>query len=339
VARGGAKPWRPRVGLPRTARGVNTSGLASIRSFASDPPLAVPEPVEQFASGAGDPPIEAERELVQVVVQVLRAHGALVGSEQPSLQRGDHQMDAREQFQGGFLPSCQNSHVVSIPLGLQPPVTLPPISMNHAARLDRVFDEPMQALTGGVRNPPHANSPDPAPIFLCGNDNQCLRLGTPAKHPFLRASRIGFIHLHSPRQPIPSRTNHRPAELVQPCLCRLVTPQAQDPLHPQSAGPYLGAGHRPDRPESQDQRLVGVLEDRPSRHRDLVLARHTLEQKLPDRPSPTPAASRTDEPLRPSQPEEIVSTGLLCPKPSFQLSNGAGIIFHGDQHSLPVGPT
>jgi hypothetical protein len=77
---------------------------------------------------------------------------------------------------------------------------------------------------------------------------------------------------------------------------------------------------------------VGVLEDRPSRHRDLVLARHTLEQNLPDRPSPTPAAPGTDEPSRPSQPEEIVSTSLLCAKPSFHLSNGAGIIFHGALH-------
>ena len=48
------------------------------------------EPVEEQAAVIRAATVEAERELVQVVIELLRANGALVGTEQPALQqRGD----------------------------------------------------------------------------------------------------------------------------------------------------------------------------------------------------------------------------------------------------------
>ena len=45
---------------------------------------------EELASTLGSPAIEAERELVQIVVEVLVADRSLVGSNQPPFEQGDH---------------------------------------------------------------------------------------------------------------------------------------------------------------------------------------------------------------------------------------------------------
>ena len=54
--------------------------------------------VEQFSSGARRPAVETKRELVEVVFQVLRADGPLVGSENPPLEQRGDAMDARHGF-------------------------------------------------------------------------------------------------------------------------------------------------------------------------------------------------------------------------------------------------
>jgi hypothetical protein len=48
------------------------------------------EAKEQFAAAFGSPPIEAERELVQVVVRMLVADRSLVGSHKPPFEERDH---------------------------------------------------------------------------------------------------------------------------------------------------------------------------------------------------------------------------------------------------------
>ena len=45
---------------------------------------------EELAATLGSPAIEAERELVQIVVEVLVADRSLVGSNQPRFEQGDH---------------------------------------------------------------------------------------------------------------------------------------------------------------------------------------------------------------------------------------------------------
>src|ERR1039458_8051097 len=45
---------------------------------------------EEFASALLSPAIESERELIQIVVQVLMTDRSLVGSHQPPFEQGDH---------------------------------------------------------------------------------------------------------------------------------------------------------------------------------------------------------------------------------------------------------
>ena len=67
------------------------------------------EPVEEFTSAARFTPVEPEREFIQIGVQMLRAHSALVGSEQPELEQRDRQMNAWPQFRSSLAVSFQDA--------------------------------------------------------------------------------------------------------------------------------------------------------------------------------------------------------------------------------------
>src|SRR5215472_7721440 len=65
------------------------------------------EAVEELATAARFAPVEPEREFVKVGIQMLNAHAALVGSQQPALEQGDRKMNARHQLRNGFAVSLQ----------------------------------------------------------------------------------------------------------------------------------------------------------------------------------------------------------------------------------------
>ena len=61
------------------------------------------KPVEQQSATARAPSVEAEGELVEVGVEVLRADPALVGPEQPALEQPRDAVHARHQYMRGIL--------------------------------------------------------------------------------------------------------------------------------------------------------------------------------------------------------------------------------------------
>jgi len=52
--------------------------------------------IEELAARVGLAAVEAENELVEVVVEVLVGNGSLVGAQQPALEQGDHAMNPRQ---------------------------------------------------------------------------------------------------------------------------------------------------------------------------------------------------------------------------------------------------
>lgn len=62
--------------------------------------------VEDQAPTAGPAPVEAEAELVQVVLQVLVLDRALVGAQQPALGQGGDPVDPGQQL-AGVLPAAR----------------------------------------------------------------------------------------------------------------------------------------------------------------------------------------------------------------------------------------
>ena len=96
------------------------------------------------------PPVEAERELIQVVVEVLVAHGPLVGAHQPPFEQRDCAVNARQQLRRRLFLPLQKSHVVMVAIALQGPISQPPVSVDDAAGFDRVPNKGDEVLGRSV---------------------------------------------------------------------------------------------------------------------------------------------------------------------------------------------
>jgi len=72
------------------------------------------EPVEEQAAVIGAAAVEAEGELVQVVVELLRADGALVGAEQPAFEQRGDAVHARHRDVGGVAGGVEAVAVVRV---------------------------------------------------------------------------------------------------------------------------------------------------------------------------------------------------------------------------------
>jgi len=53
------------------------------------------EAEKELATALRSPPVKMERELIQIVMEMLMADRALMGSHQPPFEERDHPMDSR----------------------------------------------------------------------------------------------------------------------------------------------------------------------------------------------------------------------------------------------------
>jgi hypothetical protein len=66
------------------------------------------ETIEQLATMPRSPAVESERELVQVIVQMLPTHSPLMRAEQPAFQQRGYAVDTRQKLRGRFVCPGQN---------------------------------------------------------------------------------------------------------------------------------------------------------------------------------------------------------------------------------------
>ena len=74
--------------------------------------------IKQFPAMPGGPPVEPERELVEVVVQMRVSNGALMRAEEPSFEQGDDQMNAGQQGAGRFGMVREKRDAMSVSMAL-----------------------------------------------------------------------------------------------------------------------------------------------------------------------------------------------------------------------------
>ena len=101
---------------------------------------------------------------------------ALMGAEQPSFEQGHDQMDTGQPRVGRFGMVGDKRDAMAVPMALHPVVAEPAVGMDHAARLNDLVDEALQAVGRGMRHPPQTNPPNPAAALrLRRDDNERLR--------------------------------------------------------------------------------------------------------------------------------------------------------------------
>src|SRR4030065_217540 len=117
--------------------------------------------------------IEAEGELIEVVIQMLGADRSLVCAKQPSFQQRHHPVNSGQKFTGRLLATTQHRHVMLV--AIKPVVAFPAVGMRNTARFDTLADEAVQAHSRCVRD---ATQPYPA-------DSRSVLLGTDHHQGFL----------------------------------------------------------------------------------------------------------------------------------------------------------
>ena len=284
------------------------------------------ETVEQLAPPVGRAPVEPERELVQISLQVRDRDAPLVDAQEPPLEQGHDAVDAGQQVvpDRGFFPD----DLMDIAPFRQPAVPMPAIRAHDTARLDGLLHGTLQAARRGIGNPLQPDAAYPRSVHLGRDDDQGFPRRATSGLARLRATPVGLIGLDRPREPVAPRTDHRGPQLVQPRPGRAVAAQPQRPLEPQGTDPRLLVRHVPHGAEPQAQIRLRVLEDRPRQDRRLVAAERAVIQAASRRPDAGGATPQTPHALRPAQLDEVRPTCLLRGEPPFKLHERAWVVVH-----------
>jgi len=284
--------------------------------------------LEEQAAVTRTSTVEAEGELVQVVVDMVEARRALMSPEQPAFEQGDHQVDARQQLGGSCLSApAQDDGLVVVAGHAEVRVAEVAIGVDQAAALDHRFDEALHAARGTVAEAFHANSSHAPATFL--NRDHNLRLGRclTTKDTGLNAPDPGLIDLDRSLQEVAIRPDHSVAQLVEPGPGGPIAAQAENLLHGHGAGALLLSGDQPDGVEPEPERLVGVLEDGPGSDCGLVPTPGALKKPGPTRlPGPLTRTPGTKEAVGPAQPSEVFPAARLGGEAVSELGEGARIV-------------
>src|ERR1019366_2760702 len=121
--------------------------------------------VEDQSPAAGPAPVEAEREFVEVALQVLLVDRALVGAQQPALGQGGHAVHSGQQL-AGVVPAGASRPLAAPVVGVAEPVdaavALPGVGDHRRARLDVPGDEGVQRRGGSIGQDLHPAAPVPS---------------------------------------------------------------------------------------------------------------------------------------------------------------------------------
>ena len=141
------------------ASGARVDDQASVRDGVGEDGL-LEQSVEEQATTPGPASVEAERELVEVRVEVLWSDGPLVGAKQPALEQARDAMNARHDHVSGIVLGAHDGPLVLVAAVRHSPIGLPPVGVDSRARLDRAFDERDQAVLGDIVDALQSNPPE-----------------------------------------------------------------------------------------------------------------------------------------------------------------------------------
>ena len=202
----------------------------------------------------------------------------------------------------------------------------PAIGSNRCSRAHSRLDERNEALGGCVLDTRHADTTGaPTPDFGGNRDNRFL-VCFPPRNANLPAAHIGFVDLDLAIQKLSARSNHGPAQLMEPCPSRLITAQAEYSLNPKRTDAVLLIRHIPHRLEPKPQRFPRTLEDRPRGRRRLTLASRTSLLAPGRHPRLGSPAGRTPKPGRPTDTPKKIRTGGLRSEPVVKFHKRARVI-------------
>ena len=268
----------------------------------------------------------------------------LVSTEQPPLDERGDPVHRGQQLTGILTPSAGGAlaaPIVDVAEPVQAEVPRPPVGDHRGARLHVIGDERVQRGRGGVLDRRHPASTEPlGTVDLHGNTGEDLLASLPpASQSRLLPADEGLVHLHRPVQPLPARSHQHRPQAVQHRPRGLVGADFERPLQAQRRDAVLAAGEQPAGGEPHRQRRPGPVEDRARGHRSANPATSALEPSVVHPPATAVTAARTDEPVWPAQPLQVVQAVVVGAEPGLKLPDGSRIVHAGTRliHCLRLG--
>jgi hypothetical protein len=121
--------------------------------------------IEQFAPVPRCTSVEPERELVQVVANMLVTDRTLMRPRDPALEKRCHAVNPWQELVGLLLPSSEDRDLELVAESLQAVVALPTVGVDNTARFDGGENEVMESAGGSIRDVPQAD----AAVTPCSN--------------------------------------------------------------------------------------------------------------------------------------------------------------------------
>ena len=241
-----------------------------------------------------EPPIESERELVQVRLKVLR-RDAVVNAIQPGFQVAEDEVDKRQVLLRDVRIATLRDLREPVALLREMVVARPVVGCDVRTRLHRVKHEALQRFRRAVRSDVETQAPSveatsarkclagiPFPLVLFAlalldraNDKRLVMLSSPLAARPAPDQRLVDLDREVTSYAVTIRAHHRYTELVQNLEGCLVAIQAELPLELHSAHAGRLARHEVRGPKPDRDRRMRALHDRGGRKRRVTLAAAT----------------------------------------------------------------
>jgi hypothetical protein len=277
--------------------------------------------VKQQTPGLGCAAVKPECKLIEIVGEMLRAYCSLMYTKPPPIKLGCDTMDTRHDNVGRVSASPYIDRDMTIAQFAESAVASPSIASDFRSFFHAFGYEAMKAVRRNVWNNGHAY-PAHAPASNFHRDrNDRFSPSPPPAHPCCNATDIGFINLNRSGQPVPPRTNHCPAQFVEPIPGRIIAPNTKNPLQSQSAGSIFLTGYKPHGEKPGAQRFMCAMKQSSRSNGRLSLAFHaqvnpTFHQ---GRGLRMEAAVGTAKTIWPSEFTDIPKASILIAKPFVEL--------------------
>ena len=257
-------------------------GISRRADFAADPQERA-ERIERVEA-----PVKAERELVEIGLQVLRAD-AVVAPLEPGFQVAENKVNDRQvRFGHGRIVRFDNRQML-IAQAAQARVARRGVGDNHRAGQHRRLDEASQRQPTAIRRDFHTKPPGVAALASGRRLNATLGCALPdfdggnhkrlIVNAFTAASRISADPRLVNLDMAPGRTDlvairahHSGPQLVEDLERRLIAGQPELTLKLRRAHSRRMAGDKVRGPEPHAQRRARVLHHRPRRQSDIATA-------------------------------------------------------------------
>lgn len=268
--------------------------------------------------------VEAEREFVEVGLEMAMLHATVMSADQPALEQSNDPVHVGQQAGRSGVIGPDHLSAMTISLAPKSLVAPPPVCDDLAAGLNRLFNEWDQCLGGEVLDLAQSNAADLLARDL-HRDGKSRFLSTfPPDAARFNTSEKRIVDLNNAAQSLPPCANHGTTKLVQPGPGSLVALESEKALQTFGASPCLLGADPPDGQEPLSQRLSGAFQDRSCSEGSLSAALRALNVVPTVGPPLAVATDWTPVSLWPPDLKEVCPAGLLRAESLLELDERCG---------------